>query len=150
MDDQAAITPDEILPPKPLHKRPVFKPKQPGTLNKTTRQAVKLAAQYDIPPRDAYTAVTGAPPAEGTLKRMETAIAEWSLRHPDRLRKASKNIAKIANGQEINGIKPKDSTVLAANLRILDATDPIVKQSVVLTGNLADFLPVDPTRYSAE
>lgn len=135
----------EAIPP-PKERKPFRK--QAGHLCKTTMEAVKLSAQYDIPPDQAYQALNGRLPAPDTLKRMEKHIEKWSLHHPASLKAASKSIKAFAAGQEVNGIKPKDSTVLAAATRIVDQTDPVIKRSENLNIN-ADLHPVDLAKYRA-
>lgn len=128
---------------KTKRKMPI---KQKGQYAKPTQDAIKLSTEYDIPPNEAYQVITGREPHPATLKNMVQAVERWSLKHPANLRRASNSIAKFAAGKEVNGIKPKDSTVLAASQRIVDASDPVIKRSENVNVNIqAD--PVDLSKY---
>ena len=117
-----------------------------GTLRNTTLNAIKLSAQYDVPPDEAYQVVTGSKPTRETLQTIQREVEKWSLKHPQALKSASKTIATFAKGKEVNGIKPKDSTVLAAAQRIVDASDPVIKRVESLNVNIqAD--PVDLSMF---
>ena len=156
MDQSAEYIPPEEKPPEKLPdrickdgtNRPWLQRGKPkGTLSRPAREAVKLAVSCETPLIEAYQAITGRKPTPGTLQRMEDKIPAWSLHHPTAQRTASQTIRKFAKGVEVNGIKPKDSTVLSAAARIIDSEDPIVKRSVNLTGELRDFMPFDPSDY---
>jgi len=98
---------DAILTANPPQKerKPFRKPV--GALSKLSADVAKFAADYDIPPKQAYQAIVGKPPHPTTLRNIEGAVEKWSLRHPDSLKAASKTIKAFAAGKEINGIKPK-------------------------------------------
>ena len=140
------------MPSQAINKNPATRnrnklpPKQKGMLCKATLEACKLSAEYEVPPVQAYQAITGRIPAPTTVKRMETEIERWSLKHPTSLKSASQSIKKFSKGHDVNGIKPNASTVLAASQRIVDASDPVIKRSETVNVNI-QVDPVDLSKY---
>lgn len=144
IDAELIDPPAANMEAKKQRKRPPPPKKRKGQLARTTQQAVKLSAQYDIPEAQAFQIVTGKTPDPRTVDRMSQEVAKWSLRHPVALRSASKTIKQFAAGKTVNGIKPKCSTVSACATRIVDASDPVVKRTESLNVNLdMEICPVD-------
>lgn len=120
-----------------------------GQKTKKIATAIGLITQSNVDPRDAYLIATGKETVHPeTIRRLQKSVEKWSLKHPDSLRLASKTIQKFAKGADVNGIIPKDSTVLAAAQRIVDASDPIVKRTENLNVSV-DLHPVDLDKYLA-
>jgi len=118
-----------------------------GRKSNKIAMAVGLITQSGVDPKDAYLIATGKDSCHPeTIRRLEKTVEKWSLKHPDSLRSASKTIQSFAKGHDVNGVKPKDSTVLAAAQRIVDATDPVVKRSENLNVNV-EMHPVDLEKY---
>lgn len=85
-------------------------------------------------------------PHKNSVHNLKKKYEKWSLHHPKAQKIAGESIQKFAGGEDVNGIKPKASDVLAASMRIIDAEDPVIKRSENINVNV-DFLPVNPERY---
>ena len=149
------------------------KPK--GTLNKTTRKALKLIVEHNLDPREAYTLVNGKEPTQCALEGIRSKISDYSLKTDEMQRlagsvvknalkgkplKTSKLIIDKATGRPvmreddptqpleyIEKVYPSHTNMLAAASMVQDRVDPIVRQNINLNGNLADFLPFELDKY---
>ncbi len=118
-----------------------------GDMIGRTAKAVSLIAEHGLPVKEAYMIASGGNmPSPATVSRLKEKVERWSLRHPAALKVASKTIRSFAKGEDVNGIAPKDSTVLAAAQRIIDASEPVVKMQQNLNVNV-DIHPVDLDKY---
>ena len=118
-----------------------------GYMNKATAQAVGMIVNSGVDPEHALMIATGKDSVHPrAVRRIKDKVAKWSLKHPSALAGASKTIQAFAKGRDVNGIIPKDSTVLAAAQRIVDASDPVIKRSENLNISV-DMHPVDLDKY---
>jgi len=140
---EAETTIIETIAPKKKYKGG----RKPDGCNSTIAQAMGLITNKGMDPKEAYMLATGKETfSHSAISRLKAKVEKWSLKHPDSLRSASKTIQSFAKGHDVNGVKPKDSTVLAAAQRIVDATDPVVKRSENLNVNV-EMHPVDLEKY---
>ena len=149
------------------------KPK--GTLNKSTRKALKLIVEHNLPPNEAYSLVNGKEPTACALQGIKSKISEYSLQTVEMQRlagsvvknalkgkplKTSRVVIDKATGRPmmnpddptqpleyIEKVYPSHTNMLAAASMVQDRVDPIVRQNINLTGNLADFLPFELDKY---
>lgn len=146
------ITP-EIVPPEgnSAQKEPFGRNggrKKGQTTNKIAA-AMGLMLHQGLDAEDAYMIATGKDSAApNTIRRLKDKVSKWSLRHPSALKAASKTVLALAQGEAVNGIEPKCSTVLAAAQRVVDASDPVIKRTESLQVSVSlDYLPFDLGQY---
>lgn len=125
-------------------KKPTGIPK--GTVLKKTLTAFQAMDRGATPEMALILATGNLNPHKNSVHNLKKKYEKWSLHHPKAQKIAGESIQKFAGGEDVNGIKPKASDVLAASMRIIDAEDPVIKRSENINVNV-DFLPVNPERY---
>lgn len=139
------------------------KPK--GTLDKTTRKAVKLVVEHGVEPKDAWELVNGKTPSRDAVANLKAKCSEYSLQTDEMQRLASRVVKNTLKGKPIvcerttidrktgqvidytDNQYPSHTNMLAAASMVQDRVDPIVRQNINLNGNLADFLPFELDKY---
>ena len=148
-----------------------IKPK--GTLNKTTRKALKLIVENNLDPREAYSLVHGKEPTACAIQGLKAKISDYSLQ-TEEMRRLSARVVENAlrgkplkttrplidkatglplrddQGQPIEIIEkqyPSHTNMLGAASMVQDRVDPVVRQNLNVNVNLADFLPFELDKY---
>ncbi|OHD27932.1 MAG: hypothetical protein A2Y38_07255 [Spirochaetes bacterium GWB1_59_5] len=169
-----AATVPQLAHPKGYTSRGVPIPSKPkGTLNKTTRKAVKLVVEHGVDPKDAWELVNGKPASAGAVQNLKAKCTDYSLQGEEMQRLSHRVVKNTLRGKPLEtrrpqidkatGMQVKDDTgqpieiierqypshtnMLAAASMVHDRVDPIVRQNINLNGNLADFLPFELGKY---
>lgn len=118
-----------------------------GKLIGKTQTALELVLENSVSPEIAYRVVTGNQnPSRTALHNFKKKVDRYSLKHPKAQKTAYHGITAIAAGEDVNGIKPKSSDVLAACIRVIDAVEPVQRTNVNVNVDIP-FLPIDLERY---
>jgi hypothetical protein len=151
----------EIIPPRV--KKSAEPRKKPGTLSHKTVQALNLAVNHGVEPKEAYILANGKAPSRATLTDFKRKVSKFSLQAPGMVKLAHQAVKDVLDGKEArydavkvfsNGKKVKYQEVmipthtnrLAAAAMIYDRTDPLVRRSENLNVNV-DCSPVDLSKY---
>ena len=148
-----------------------IKPK--GTLDKTTRKAIKLVLEHNLEPKDAWELVHGRKASSSAVLNLKSKCHDYSLQ-TEEMRRLSARVVENAlrgkplkttrplidkatglplrddQGQPIEIIEkqyPSHTNMLGAASMVQDRVDPVVRQNLNVNVNLADFLPFELDKY---